>query len=104
MQITQNGQTDKTDETDQTEADQTDKTNVLARYNARGVVRELSNMRNCQFPVSMSESVTTISARDASASENGIDHPPAANLPQKVKQQREQSEPTLLPKWKGLRS
>ena len=69
MQITQNDQTDKTDETDQTEADQTDKTNVLARYNARGVVRELSNMRNCQFPVSMSESVTTISAIDAGASE-----------------------------------
>ena len=36
----------------------------------RGVVRELSNMQNCQYPVSMSESVTLISARDASASEN----------------------------------
>ena len=37
------------------------------------MVRELSNMRNCQSPVSISESVsqpvTTISARDASASE-----------------------------------
>ena len=40
----------------------------------RGVVRELSNMWNCQSPVSISqsvsESVTIISARDASASEN----------------------------------
>ena len=38
----------------------------------RRLVRELSmsNMQNCQYPVSMSESVTLISARDASASEN----------------------------------
>ena len=36
----------------------------------RVVVRELSNMQNCQSPVSMSQPVTTINARDASASEN----------------------------------
>ena len=49
---------------------QTDQTNIPTGYNTRGVV---SNMRNCQSPVSMSQSVsesdTIISARDASTSE-----------------------------------
>ena len=37
----------------------------------RMVVRELSNMQYCQSPVSMSQPVTTINAREASVSENG---------------------------------
>ena len=56
MQITQN--------------DQTAQTNIPSQENTRWVVRELSNMQNCQSPVSITESVTIISARDASASEN----------------------------------
>ena len=60
------------DQTDQ--SDQTDQTNIPTGYNTRGVVRELSNMQNCQSPVSMSQSVsewhTIISARDVGASEN----------------------------------
>ena len=67
LQITQNDQTDLVDQTDQT-----DQTNIPHRIEYERVVQELSNMRNCQSPVSMSQSVseshTNISARDAGSS------------------------------------
>ena len=58
------------DQTDQ--GDQTDKTYQTHRIEyERGVVGELSNMRNLKLQ-SVSQPVTIISARDASASENVI--------------------------------
>jgi len=55
-------------------SDQTDQTWYWHVWSTRQMVTELLNMRNGQSPVSVcqsvSESVTMISARDASASEN----------------------------------